>query len=64
MNDVRTIDFIEQLEAEVRSVLNSSDVSTADRLRAVEIGSKLLMIRHRINGAGEGEDGKFFSKAG
>jgi hypothetical protein len=58
--------FLEELERGVREVLNSKDgVSTADKLKAIECGAKLLMIRHRIAGAGEGEDGKFFNpKAG
>lgn len=56
--------FLDELERGVREVLNSKDgVSTADKLKAVECGAKLLMIRHRIEGAGEGDDGKFFSKA-
>jgi hypothetical protein len=53
------------LEKGVRDVLNSKDgVSTAERLKAVEAGARLLMIRYRIEGSGEGEDGKFFSKSG
>lgn len=55
--------FLKELEKGVRDILKG-DLSTAERLKAIEIGSKLLMIRHRIEGAGEGEDGKFFSKAG
>jgi len=38
-------------------------VSIADRLKAIEAGSRLLMIRHRIEGSGEGDDGKFFRSA-
>lgn len=58
-------DFLAELEKGVRDVLNSGDaVSTAEKLKAIECGAKLLMIRHRIEGSGEGEDGKFFSKAG
>lgn len=57
--------FLKELEKAVRDVLNSKDgVSTAEKLKAVEMGAKLLMIRHRIDGAGEGEDGKFFTKTG
>jgi hypothetical protein len=58
-------DFLKELEDAVTAVLNSTkaDVSTAERLKAVEMGAKLLMIRHRIEGGTEGEDGKFFSKA-
>ena len=58
-------DLLTTLEQEVRNILvnGNGEVSTAERLKAIEAGAKLLMIRHRINGAGEGEDGKFFSKA-
>jgi hypothetical protein len=55
--------FLEELEKAVRDILQR-EVSTAEKLRALEMGAKLLMIRHRIEGAGEGEDGKFFSKTG
>ena len=60
-----TEDFLTALENEVRELLlkNRDQVSTAERLKAIECGAKLLMIRHRIEGGGEGEDGKFFSKA-
>lgn len=55
--------FLEELEKGVRDVLDAKDgVSTAERLKAIEAGAKLLMIRHRIEGSGEGEDGKFFSQ--
>ena len=59
-------DLLTTLEQEVRNILvnGNGEVSTAERLKAIEAGAKLLMIRHRINGAGEGEDGKFFSKTG
>lgn len=51
------------LEKGVRDVLNSRDgVSTAERLKAIEVGSRLLMIKHRMDVSGESEDGKFFSK--
>ena len=55
--------FARQLEQNIAKILNDDDVSIDQRLKAVEAGAKLLLIRHRIQGAGEGEDGKFFSKA-
>jgi hypothetical protein len=59
-------DFLKELQDAVTEILESTktDVSTAERLKAIECGAKLLMIKHRIEGAGEGEDGKFFSKTG
>jgi len=57
--------FLNELERAVRAVLNSKgEVSTTEKLKAIECGAKLLMIRHRISGGTEGEDGKFFSKTG
>jgi hypothetical protein len=58
--------FLRQLEKNIADILAQHDVSIDQRLKAIECGSKLLLIRHRITGAaGEGEDGKYFSsKAG
>ena len=59
--------FLDELEKAVKDILTRSgenEVSTADRLKAIEAGAKLLMIRHRIEGTGETEDGKFFAKGG
>lgn len=58
--------LLSELEKAVKDILakGNDDVSTADRLKAIEAGAKLLMIRHRIEGTGEGEDGKFFAKGG
>jgi len=52
-----------ELEKNVREILAQREVSIADRLKAIEAGSRLLMIRHRIEGSGEGDDGKFFRSA-
>ena len=56
--------FLGQLEKNIRSILSSHDVTIDQRLKAVEAGARLLLIRHRIEGTTEGEDGKFFSKVG
>ena len=55
-------DFLGELEREVQEILlrNRDEVPTAERLKAIEMGAKLLMIRYRIEGTGEGDDGKFF----
>lgn len=62
----KTDGLLPELEKAVKDILalGKDDVSTADRLKAIEAGAKLLMIRHRIEGASEGEDGKFFAKGG
>ena len=58
--------FSMQLERSIKDILATPDVSIDQKLKAIEAGAKLLLIRHRITGAaGEGEDGKYFSsKAG
>lgn len=52
-------DLSEVLEAAIRAVLKSKDTKPGDRLKAIEAGAKLLMIRHKISGAGD--DGNFFT---
>ena len=55
-------DFLKLLEAGVRDVLRDKEAKRSDKLKAVEIGSKLLAIRHKIDG---GDDaGSFFAKPG
>ena len=54
--------FAKQLEQNIAEILKDPEVSIDQRLKAIEAGAKLLLIRHRIQGASEGEDGKFFSK--
>lgn len=55
-------EFIALLESGVRAVLRDKNSKTSDRLKAIEIGSKLLAIRHKIDG---GDDsGSFFAKSG
>jgi hypothetical protein len=53
-------DLSEVLEASIRAVLKDKSTKPSDRLKAIEAGAKLLMIRHKISGAGD--DGNFFTK--
>lgn len=46
-------DFIDVLEEAVRGVLKSADSTPAERMSAINSGSKLLMIKHRISGLDE-----------
>jgi hypothetical protein len=46
-------------EAGIRAVLNDPKAKVSDRLKAVEIAAKLLMIKHKIDGGSA--DGSFFS---
>lgn len=55
---VESTNFMEVLEQGVRDVLKNRKASASDKLAAVTAGTKLLAIRHRI----EGDDQKgFFS---
>jgi len=56
------IEFVKLLEDGVRAVLRDKQAKMSDRLKAVEIGSKLLAIRHKIDGADD--SGSFFTKPG
>jgi hypothetical protein len=47
------------LERAVRDVIADANTKPADKLKAIEIGAKLLSIRHKIEGGGDG--GNFFS---
>jgi len=52
--------FLKDLEDAVRAILKGKKISRADKLSAIGHGTKLLAIRHKING---GDDDKgFFSK--
>jgi hypothetical protein len=52
-------DFLDELETAVRKIVRSNKASKADKLSAINAGTKLLAIRHRIQG---GEDDKGFFK--
>jgi hypothetical protein len=52
-----------ELEGAVRAVLKDKDARRSERLKAIEVGAKLLEIRHKING-GDTADGSFFTKPG
>ena len=51
-------DFLQVLELAVRSTLKDASIDAKDRIRAIEIGSKLAAIRAKID---EGDKGSFFS---
>jgi hypothetical protein len=52
--------FLNGLEKAVTDILGNEKTKTADRLKAIEAGAKLLTIRHRIEGMGTGDDGTNF----
>jgi len=64
MTDGQTSDgLLEELERQVRNILRDDSSRKHERLKAIEVGVKLLMIRHKIDGAEGGNDGSFFTKS-
>lgn len=53
--------FLTLLERQIREILRDKELSSVDRLKAVEAGARLLQVRHKIEG-GEQIDGAFFRK--
>jgi hypothetical protein len=49
--------FLETLERGVKEVLRAENSTTAERIAAINAGSKLLMIRHKIS---ESDESQFF----
>ena len=54
-----TDDFLGVLEQGVRDVLKDEKAKVADKLKALDAGAKLLMVRHKIEGGTA--DGSFFT---
>jgi len=54
--------FLKSLEDAVTAVLDNPKTKSGERIKAVEVGSRLLMIRHRIEGGGGDDSGSFFDK--
>lgn len=55
--------FLMSLEAGVKKILDNDKSKPGDRLKACEIGVKVLMVRHRIENIGDGDNGSFFGKS-
>ena len=62
MTDITNTDdpFLTEMEKAVRSIINNRKASRADKLAAINAGTKLAAIRYKING-GDGDKG-FFDK--
>jgi len=54
--------LLDTLETQVLEVLKNKDITTAERLKAIETGAKILSIRHKLDGEGHGE-GSFFGSS-
>jgi hypothetical protein len=52
-------DFMEILEVGVRDVLTNKKASMKDRIDAINAGTKLMLIKHKITDT-SGESGSFF----
>jgi len=61
MNKQPDTNLMNELESAVRTVLKDKEARRSERLKAIEVGAKLLEIRHKING-GDTADGSFFTK--
>jgi hypothetical protein len=53
-------DLVSLLEAEIRKRLRDKATKPADRIKLIEAGVKVSLIRHKIEGGG-GVDGSFFA---
>lgn len=53
--------FIETLEQGIRDVLTNKKVSMKDRIDAINAGTKLMLIKHKITDTSD-EAGSFFNK--
>lgn len=54
--------LIDVLEIEVRKALRGKELTNAERLKAIEVGAKILAIRHKIDEGIGGASGAFFAK--
>lgn len=52
-------DFMKVLETGIRDVLENKESTAKERMDAVNAGTKLLLIKHKISDAGD-EAGSFF----
>ena len=48
-------DFLTLLEKGVRDVMADKKATPGDKLKAIEAGAKLLGIKHKISGSGDGD---------
>jgi hypothetical protein len=54
-------DFMVTLEQGIRDVLQNKKASMKDRINAINAGTKLMLIKHKISDTGD-EAGSFFNK--
>jgi len=54
MSDVR------EIKREIKDLLKDQDLEAKDRLKAIEVWTKILMVEHKIT-EGDRSDGSFFT---
>jgi hypothetical protein len=58
--DGKTDVFLQELEKSILKILKATKVTKSERIAAITAGTRLALIKHRING---GDDSKgFFDK--
>jgi len=50
---------VSQIKAEIKTLLKDKDLDAKDRLKAIEVWTKILMVEHKISGGDT--DGSFFT---
>lgn len=54
-------DLLDAMEKGIRDVLENKDATAEQKIQAINAGSKLLQIKHKIAGESD-EPGSFFNK--
>ena len=52
-------ELLKELEAAVRRIVKSNKSSRADKLSAINAGTRLLTIKHKIENGGDTKEGFF-----
>ncbi len=52
--------LLNKLELELRKALRDKDLKQSDRIKLLEVGAKLLAVRHKVEGGDT--SGNFFAK--
>ncbi len=59
MTAKKTDPLIDTLEKAIRDVISAKDASISEKLQAITAGTKVLAVRHKLEG---GDEGGFFDK--
>jgi hypothetical protein len=54
-------ELLAEMEKQVLEMLKKARLTNTEKLKAIEAGAKVLMIRHKIQDGGQG-DGAFFAR--